>query len=521
MNIKIPNNLLIVLIIIIFHTILLQVNYLLFHTFIELFAVVVAFSLFIITWNSRKYISNKYLLIVGISALFIGILDMFHIVTYKGMDIIKSPIYYANQFWIITRFIEASTMLCAFIFIKTKSEIKYNLLIFIYSVITLLVVLSILVFENFPTCYIEGEGQTTFKIYSEYAIMSLLGTALILLHRNKSYFGEEIYKLLAFSILSAILSEFSFTLYVSNYGLSNQVGHYTKLLTFFLIYKANIETGFIKPTESIFKELKESEKNYKVLYEKYKKQGEELLQRNFEYKELNSKLLQSNKTKDKFFSIIAHDLKNPFNGLLGLSNLLIENNERISEERKNTIIQAMHKTSKNAYELLENLLQWSRSQLDRIEFHPVTINVNKEISEIVYLFDSQRKKKNIKIKTYIDEQHSLYADRNMFQLCVRNLISNAVKFTPQGGNITISTKKSDNSLFVYVKDSGYGMPKAVQEKLFKITEKVSTVGTDKEVGTGLGLILVQEFMSKHNGEVFFDSEPGYSTTFTLRFPSHI
>ena len=188
-----------------------QRDYLLFHTLVELFSVVVAFSLFSITWNSRKMLDNTYLIIVGIAAFFIGLLDLFHTVTYKGMEIIPGTIFYANQFWIATRFLESITLLIGFLFLSRKIKISFEILFVIYTFITAFIILSILHWKIFPVCYVEGVGQTNFKIYSEYIIIFILFLALFFLVRNHHYFHRSVYYLIMFSIISTILSEFSFT----------------------------------------------------------------------------------------------------------------------------------------------------------------------------------------------------------------------------------------------------------------------------------------------------------------------
>lgn len=517
-HLKQLKNLIPIIIIITFLTITANYNYLLFHVFIELFAIVIAFSLFTITWNSRHLIHNKYLIIVGISALFIGILDTFHTLTYKGMNIIDSPIFFANQFWIGTRFLESTTLLAGFAFINYKKKINTYLLLIIYSFVSLIIVLSILYFKVFPTCYITGVGQTTFKIVSEYIIMAILVAAIITLYKNKKHFEPYVYKLLFASMIFAVISEFSFTLYISNYGISNQIGHYAKLITFFLIYKANIQTGFIKPAQTIFKDLKGSEDKYKKLYTEYKNQGIELKKRNEEYQRINKELHESNATKDKFFSIIAHDLKNPFNSILGLTGILKNNSELYSPDKTKKIIEALDNSANNAYKLLENLLQWSRSQLNRIDFSPETQNLFTVVEEIISIYSSEADRKTLTVENSINTDTTIYADINMLNTIIRNLLSNAIKFTPENGKINLKAEKMNQQTILKITDTGIGIPKNKIEILFEPGSKVSTLGTNKESGTGLGLIICKEFMTKHKGEISVDSnETG--TSFSLSFPN--
>jgi hypothetical protein len=238
-----------------------HVNYLLFHSLAEIFSVVVAFSFFMITWNSKIYIKNQYLLFIGIAYLFIAFLDLLHTLAYKGMPIFTDYDFYANQLWIGARYLESMTLLVAFYFLGTERKFDPDRIFFVYTVITALMVMSIFYWKIFPVCFVDGEGLTAFKKISEYVICLILTGSIFLLHKNRSRFEPGIYRLLMLSIICTITSELAFTFYVSNYGLSNLVGHYLKLFSFVLIYKAIIETGIRSPYEVIFKELDASNKS--------------------------------------------------------------------------------------------------------------------------------------------------------------------------------------------------------------------------------------------------------------------
>jgi PAS domain S-box-containing protein len=231
------------------------VNYLLFHSLVELFSIIVAATVFIITWNSVKYIKNPYLIIVGISYLFIGVLDLLHTLTYKGMPIFTDYDYYANQLWIASRTMESCTLLAAFLFITAKRNIKAGLVFVFYAVATTLLIASIFYWKIFPVCFIAGKGLTPFKVYSEYAICTILVACIILLIRNRSLFADQVYKFLLLSMVFTIISELSFTFYIDNYGISNLIGHYSKLFSFMMIYRAIVATGIEEPYQLIFREL--------------------------------------------------------------------------------------------------------------------------------------------------------------------------------------------------------------------------------------------------------------------------
>ncbi len=234
-------------------------NYLLFHSIAEIFSVCIALTVFFITWNSKDFIKNNYLILIGIAYLFIGILDFIHTMAYPGMDIFTDYEYHSNQLWVAARYFESIVLLISFILIKAKKQIRVSLLIAVYSVITALVLCSVLVWHIFPIAYIEGVGQTPFKIVSEYIIIVILISAVVMLRKNKKVFETKVYRVLLVSILCTIVSEFCFTTYVSNYGFANLLGHYFKILSFYFIYRAIIQTGIREPYDLIFREIKQAE----------------------------------------------------------------------------------------------------------------------------------------------------------------------------------------------------------------------------------------------------------------------
>jgi PAS domain S-box-containing protein len=236
----------------------LKESYVLFHTVVELFSIIVAFAVFIVTWNSRKIMDNQYLYFVGISYAFIGILDLLHTLTFPGMNVVSGEAFYANQFWVGTRFIEAATLVVGFYVMHRPKKPNADLIFAVYFIISLVLTLSILSWHIFPVCYISGVGQTPFKIFAEYLIIAILIVAGYLLYRHRRRFSDNVYRYLIFSLVFTILSEFCFTLYASNYSSANEFGHYFKLIAFFLIYKANVETGFTEPTSLIFKDLQDT-----------------------------------------------------------------------------------------------------------------------------------------------------------------------------------------------------------------------------------------------------------------------
>ncbi|MFA9392670.1 MAG: two-component regulator propeller domain-containing protein [Prolixibacteraceae bacterium] len=260
-----------------------------------------------------------------------------------------------------------------------------------------------------------------------------------------------------------------------------------------------------------------------TLLEKRQKQIEQQRLELFSQKEsvvqMNEVLNDLNATKDKFFSIIAHDIKNPFNAVLGLSKLLGENFSVWNDNRKLEVVNMIYSSSKNLFQLLDNLLQWSRSQGGTLQFNPQKIELKETFKNITNLFRETAEAKNIKIDfIFPDEDLMVYADKDMMDTIMRNLISNAVKFTLPGGKVHLSAEALNEFALIKVSDNGVGMNPDVQKQLFSIDKQVSTKGTNNETGTGIGLILVKEFVSRQGGEIGVESAKGEGSTFYFTLP---
>lgn len=236
-------------------------------------------------------------------------------------------------------------------------------------------------------------------------------------------------------------------------------------------------------------------------------------------KKMNEVLEETNKGKDRFFSIIAHDLRNPFVTLLGFSEMLIEDFNDFSDEEKITYLKEMQKTSKSSHELLDNLLQWSRSQTGRIKYSPSKINFSELLNENYELVQKTADMKNIELKSKVEDNLFLQADEDMVTTILRNLLTNAIKFTQKDGKITVSAKSEDsNFVHLSIVDTGIGIEPKRVDKIFLIDETESTEGTSGEKGSGLGLILSKEFVEKHGGKIWVESKIGEGTTFHFTLP---
>ncbi len=229
-------------------------------------------------------------------------------------------------------------------------------------------------------------------------------------------------------------------------------------------------------------------------------------------------LKKLNATKDKFFSIIAHDLKNPFNNLIGFSEMLMHNFTNLDPDKLHEYIGLLNESANQGYNLLDNLLHWAGSQTGNLPFTPRIVKLSMIAEETVQLLKTMAENKEITVDINIDNDKIAYADINMISTVLRNLVSNALKFTHKNGYINIFTKDLGEYIQICVKDNGIGIPEEIQGKLFRIDQNVSSVGTNDEEGTGLGLILCKEFVEKHGGKINVKSKLGEGCEFFFSLP---
>jgi signal transduction histidine kinase/PAS domain-containing protein len=235
-----------------------RVNYLLFHSSVEFFSIVIAFAIFVIAWNSRRIMDSNYLLFIGIACLFVGGVDLLHTLAYEGMGVFPGDsANLATQLWLATRYLLSFSLLAAVFFANRK--FRPSVVMSGYFVVTALLLGSIFYWRNFPTAFVNGVGLTPFKVASEYLISLILLSTMWLLYTKRNAFSGSVVKLMAAAMAVSIAAEMAFTLYVDVYGIANVIGHLLTVVSFYLIYKALIETGLTKPYDLLFRNLKQNE----------------------------------------------------------------------------------------------------------------------------------------------------------------------------------------------------------------------------------------------------------------------
>ena len=458
-------------------------NYLLFHSLIEMFSIVVAGSIFMIVWNARSYLDNDYFLFIGIAYFFIGIIELLHTLAYHGMGVfVAAGSNLATQLWIADRYLQSITLLIAPLFCSRKLKIRFQILI--YSVITSLLLASIFYWQIFPICYIEGIGLTTFKIVSEYVVIAILGAAILLLLQQRQWFDQSVLRLLVWAMIATVAAEFAFTSYTNVYGSMNVIGHFLLLISFYLAYKAIVKTGLIKPQLILFHNLARSE-------ERLQEQTEELQARNEEL--------------DAFAHTVAHDLKNPLATLIVAVDTLSD--FKVPPEEWEDYAEEIIATAYHMDRIIDNLLLLAEARkddvpLEAIDMAEVVTNVRQRLGKLI----SQTQ---AKIETP-DRWPTALGHAPWVEEVLANYVSNAIKYGGQPPLIQLGADvDSAGSLRFWGQDNGCGISPEEQANLFKSFGRLR----HRNKGHGLGLSIVRRIVERMGGQIGVESTPGQGSRF--------
>jgi len=520
-----------------------QRDFLFFHTGIELFAVSVGWGVFLIAWSSRRMIDNHYIVLLGISFFFTGILDIVHTLTYKGMGVVTgygSGI--ATQLWIAARYLQAVSMLVASIYVRRRmtSAIAFP----VYAVITLLLLASIFIWRIFPECFLDGTGLTPFKIASEYVIILLFALSGITLYLNRSHFEKTVLRFLAVFTMTTIISEFCFTRYTNLYGMGNIFGHLFKLTAYYFCYRAIVEGAVTNPTGVLFWQLKQTEEALLSaqgeLKERLRERTTELngtskqLSTEVEGRKrvegekeiLQAQFLQSQKMEavGRLAGGIAHDFNNMMTAVIGFSEMLLDKVGNDHPIRKG--LEQIKRAGENAASLTGQLLAFSRKQV----LQPRIISINTQIEGMKHML-KRLIGEDVDLETVLSvDTANVNVDPVQFQQVLINLVVNARDAIPNGGKVTVESHnifldddyahthegvKSGNYVLLEVSDTGIGMDEETKSKIFEPFYTTKELGK----GTGLGLATVYGIVKQSGGHIWVYSEPGKGTTFKLYFPS--
>ena len=506
-------------------------SYLLFHSLVELFSIVIACGIFMLAWNSRAFLDNNYLLFLGIAYLFVGGLDLVHTLAYKGMNIFQG--YGANlptQLWISGRYMESVSLLIAPLFLGRRINIKVAF--FAYAVAITLLLATIFYWNIFPDCFIEGVGLTGFKKVSEYVISLILMGAILLLFRRREEFDPAVFKLLVASIMLTIGAELAFTFYVSVYGLSNSIGHFLKIISFYLIYKAIIETGLVRPYNLLFRNLKQSE-------EGLKKNRHELEQKTLALEELNLRLQEATRLKSQFLANMSHELRTPLNSIIGFTGIILQGIVGELNEEQKKQLNMVYDSAKHLLGLINDILDLSKIEAGKIEIVPAEFEIRDLVETVRKMVAPMVEERGLAFETDISDgvPSIVYNDKNRIKQVLINLLSNAIKFTPSGEiRLIVSAERGVRNaeqseirdpkskmwgpeIQFSVTDTGIGIKPEHLTDIFDEFRQIEGPLREKPVGTGLGLAISKKMVEMMGGSIRAESEYGKGSTFHFTIPA--
>jgi signal transduction histidine kinase len=456
-----------------------QFNFLVFHTLVELFAIVVSFMLFALAWYTNRFSRDSLLIFLACGMFWVGALDIAHTLTYKGMHLL--PTEESNtptQIWIGTRYLQALTLFAAPLLARRNFD-KLGLFAAFGLIATLL--LLVISTGRFPDAFVEGRGLTLFKIVSEYAIMTILTGAIVLLWRRRHDVSPDALPLLLVSAVLAIGTELAFTFYIDVYGLSNLIGHIFKLFSFWAIFQAIIVASLVRP-----------------------------------YLDLAT----SNRAKDDFLASMSHDLRTPLNSILGFSDMMRSRMfGPLGHGKYDEYIGNIHASGTHLLGLVNDILDLSKLESGQYELDRQDIDPRSLIEEVVRSFAPAISAKDLNMEIVCDSDCGLlHADERAMVQLLNNLVSNAVKFTPDRGSIAISCQSMPNGAMRFeVRDTGIGIAADQLSRLGNPYVQVNPYIAQQK-GTGLGLFIVRRIAELHGGTIQIGSRPGSGTTVSVTLP---
>lgn len=443
-----------------------------YHFVLEIISVIIVFTIFLVGWNSRRYTADHSLLFISIAYMVVGVLDIFHMITYNGtvfFDYIVSDIH--AKLCISARFIEGISILISLLISKFKKFINLYWIFGIYISAASFLLFDILYYQTIlPACFIEGIGLTKFKIYGEYIIILLFLSSVYILLRKKYLVPGEIRSWVLMSLVLSIFAEIFLNLSSNPYELTHMFGHIVKVIALIYIYKALVEGILKKPYNNLFQQYTYSQ----------------------------NKLIAS----ASLLTTMVHDLKNPLSNIRALSQL---GKIAKTNEKKEAYFTKIIKNVDQLNEMLNKIM----GSISGEKF--IVYELGNIIEEVVEEIRPVCSTKNIKLFYEIDETIPVLLEKSMFKRAIYNILMNGINAMGDNGRLDLFIERRWNNAMIIIKDNGPGIPESIQESIFQpfVTSN----------GTGLGLYMVNYTITNiHKGKIWFDTEKGRGTTFYIELP---
>ncbi len=500
---NIPNSIVFSTLIIMLLYFMRRIDFNLFHISVEFFSIIVSTATFIIIWNlTERNRKASYLLLIGVAFLFVGLLDFFHAISYKGLQIfMDNDANLPTQLWIAARYLQSISIFVA-ILLSKRGFNRGSTFIF-FSILT--IVLIYFIFSGrFPDCYIDGTGLTSFKIFSEYIIIAILILTLYLIGKRKDIIRGRVKRYIMISVFLTIISEFLFTKYFSVFGEANMYGHFFKLFSFIFIYKAFIESTIKMPAQILYSNLEDSQKRLGMVKKKIVDEKD---------------MTKSNEINDhSIIGMAAHDLRNPLflidNYLELLKDEMNEGNINSSKE----VFDIIEKQITYSNRLINNMLDLGKIESDDYSVQKELFNINELLSEVVNLWNIRAKQNKVRLFLNIEDKDiNIHVSSDSFIQIMGNLISNSIKYSKEGSEIALIARKDYGDCIIEIKDEGMGIRKEDISKLFIPFQRFSNKPINNERSTGLGLCIVKRLIELNDGRIEIDSTYGVGTNVRVIF----